>query len=486
MHVNMATWSAPTPTAESLGRVHFVGIGGAGMSGIARILLGRGAPVSGSDAKDSAVLLGLRALGARVSVGHSADNVADVDTVVFSTAIRANNPELLAAQAAGLLVLPRAVALAAVLAGRRSIAVAGTHGKTSTTSMLTVALQNCGADPSFAIGGHLNESGSNAHHGSGDLFVAEADESDGSFLLLSPSAAVVTNVDADHLDNWTDLAAITSAFEEFVATIRPGGFLVVCRDDPGADRLASVAQECSVRVRTYGRTEGADLQLTDLKHDVGGTGGITYQAMLDGTPLGRVQLHVPGEHMALNSAAALLAGTELGLPAQALIDGLGAYAGVHRRFEYLGTVGGIRVYDDYAHHPTEITAQLRAARSVAGDGRLIVAFQPHLFSRTRAFAQEFGVALGAADVVVVMSVFAAREDPVPGVSGAMVAGHVPLPPERVHFEPSWLAVAPLLASLARPGDLVLTLGAGDIAMIGREVLNSLAGQEERLPAAAPS
>jgi len=473
--MNLTAWSAPTPTAESLGRVHFVGIGGAGMSGIARILLGRGAPVSGSDAKESAVLLALRALGARVSVGHSADNLADADTVVFSTAIRANNPELVAARERGLLVLPRGVALAAVLAGRRSVAVAGTHGKTSTTSMLTVALQDCGVDPSFAIGGHLNESGSNAHHGSGDLFIAETDESDGSFLLLSPSAAIVTNIEADHLDNWTDLRAITSAFERFVATIRPGGFLVLCADDPGAAKLITAARECGLRLRTYGRGTDSHLQLTDLRHDAGGTGGITYQALLDGVPLGRVELHVPGEHMALNSAGALLAGTELGLPAQAMINGLGVYAGVHRRFEHLGTIGGIRVYDDYAHHPTEITAQLRAARSVAGDGRLIVAFQPHLFSRTRAFAEDFGAALGAADAVVVMAVFPSREDPIPGVSGAMVAGHIPLPRDQVHFQPSWLQVAPLLASLARPGDLVLTLGAGDIAMIGREVLTSLAG-----------
>ncbi|MDQ4039381.1 MAG: UDP-N-acetylmuramate--L-alanine ligase [Actinomycetota bacterium] len=483
--MNMATWSAPTPTAESLGRVHFVGIGGAGMSGIARILLARGASVSGSDAKESAVLLALRALGARVNVGHSADHVADVDTVVVSTAIRPSNPELVAAREAGLLVLPRAVALAAVLAGRRSVAIAGTHGKTSTTSMLTVALQNCGVDPSFAIGGHLNESGSNAHHGSGDLFIAEADESDGSFLLLSPSAAIVTNIEADHLDNWTDLPSITSAFERFVATIRPGGFLVVCADDPGAVKLLAAAEEAGVRVRTYGCAPEADLQLTDLKHDAGGTGGITYQAMLDSAPLGRVQLQAPGEHMALNSAAALLAGTELGLPAQAMIDGLGVYAGVHRRFEHLGTVGGVRVYDDYAHHPTEIAAQLRAARAVAGEGRLIVAFQPHLFSRTKAFAAEFGAALGAADEVVVMAVFAAREDPVPGVSGAMVAGSIPLPPERVHFQPSWLEVGPLLADLARPGDLVLTLGAGDIAMIGREVLTSIAHRSGRLASVEP-
>jgi UDP-N-acetylmuramate--alanine ligase len=467
---DVAGWSAPVPTLPELGAVHFIGIGGAGMSGIARILLARGVRVSGSDRRDTPTLLALRALGARVAVGHDPAHLEDADTVVVSTAIRADNPELVAARARGLPVLPRAVALAAVMAGRRSIAVAGTHGKTSTTSMLTVAVQACGADPSFAIGGDLNESGSNAHAGEGDVFVAEADESDRSFLLLSPFGAIVTNVEADHLDNYGDLAAVEAAFDRFLGTVDPKGFVVVCADDPGAARLRGVP--APAQVRTYGRAADADLRLVDLAVAQDGT---SYTAVLDGRELGRVHIQVPGEHMALNSAAALLAGLELGLPADALIEGLARFGGVHRRFELKGVVGGVRVYDDYAHHPTEVTAQLRAARAVAGDGRLIVAFQPHLYSRTREFAEGFGRALGLADEVVVMEVYGAREDPVPGVTGAMVADAVPLPAEQVLFEPSWSAAAPALAARARPGDLIVTMGAGDVSMVGPEVLEALRG-----------
>ena len=465
---DVAAWTAPVPPVAELGAVHFVGIGGAGMSGIARILLARGVRVSGSDRRETPTLLALRALGARVAVGHDAAHVGDADTVVVSTAIRADNAELVAARDRGLRVLPRAVALASVMAGRRSVAVAGTHGKTSTTSMLTVAVQACGADPSFAIGGDLNESGSNAHAGTGDVFVAEADESDRSFLLLDPFAAIVTNVEADHLDNYGDLAAVEAAFDRFVGTVDPGGFVVVCADDPGAARLRHVPTPG--RLRTYGTAADADLRITDLDVAPAGT---SYTAILDGTELGRVRIRVPGEHMARNSAAALLAGIELGMPADRLVDGLARFGGVHRRFELKGVVGGVRVYDDYAHHPTEVTAQLRAARAVAGNGRLVVAFQPHLYSRTREFAGGFGQALGLADEVVVMDVYGAREDPVPGVTGAMVAEAVPLPQDCVRFEPSWSATAPALADRARPGDLVVTMGAGDVSMVGPEVLEVL-------------
>jgi UDP-N-acetylmuramate--alanine ligase len=469
---DVAAWSAPVPTLEDLGTVHFIGIGGAGMSGIARILLARGVRVSGSDRRDTPTLLALRALGARVEVGHDPGHVGDADTVVVSTAIRADNPELVAARERGLRVLPRAVALAAVMAGRRSIAVAGTHGKTSTTSMLTVAVQACGVDPSFAVGGDLNESGSNAHAGEGDVFVAEADESDRSFLLLAPFCGIVTNVEADHLDNYGDLAAVEEAFDRFLQTVHPDGFVVVCADDPGAARLRTVPTKA--RLRSYGRAEDADLRLVDLQvaQDV-----TSYTAVLDGRELGRVRIQVPGEHMALNSAAALLAGLELGLPADGLIEGLARFGGVHRRFELKGVAAGVRVYDDYAHHPTEVSAQLRAARAVAGSGRLVVAFQPHLYSRTREFAEGFGRALGLADEVVVMEIYGAREDPVPGISGAMVAEAVPLPPERVLFEPSWSATAPALAARARPGDLVMTMGAGDVSMVGPEVLDALRAAE---------
>ena len=450
-----------------LGRVHFVGIGGVGMSGIARILLARGVPVSGSDAKESRTVVALRALGATVHVGHAPENLGDARTVVVSTAIRENNPELVESRRRGLKVLPRAAALAAVMAGRHRVAVAGTAGKTSTTSMLTVVAQVCGVDPSFAIGGDLNESGSNAHHGSGNLFVAEADESDGSFLLLSPDAAVVTNVEVDHLDQHGTAEAYAQVFQQFVTRITPGGFLVVCADDPGARLLAEYARALPLRVRSYGEAPDADLRLADIRV---GQDGTRYQAFHGGTPLGEVRIVVPGRHMALNSAAALLSALELGLPVGRVVEGLAAYQGVHRRFELRGTVGGIKVYDDYAHHPSKVTAQLRAARAVVGGGRLVVAFQPHLYSRTRAFAPEFGRALGLADEVVVMEVYGAREDPIPGVTGATVAAEVPLPPERVCFEPSWSKVVTELARRAQPGDMVITMGAGDVTMIGPEVL----------------
>jgi UDP-N-acetylmuramate--alanine ligase len=467
-----ATPDLPVP-AEELGRVHFVGIGGAGMSGIARIMLARGLPVSGSDAKDSVTLAALRALGATVHVGHSADNVGDVDTVVVSTAIREKNPELVEARRRGLHVVHRAGALASVMVGRRAVAIAGTHGKTTTTSLLTVALQHCGVDPSFAIGGNLNESGANAHNGTGDVFVAEADESDGSFLLYSPYAAAVTNVEPDHLDHYGTGDAVAAAFEAFARRVEPGGFLVACADDPGAVALARTARADGVDVRTYGVEPTADLRLVDL-----GTKGLgsSFEAVLLGRRLGRVDLRIPGRHNALNAAAALLVGVGLGFPVERLREGLASFSGTRRRFEHKGTVAGVRVFDSYAHHPTELTADLDAAREVAGGGRVVVVFQPHLFSRTRFFATEFGKALGLADEVVVMDVYAAREDPEPGVTGALVAAAVPLPPLQVVFEPSWSAVAGHLADRARPGDVVITCGAGDVTMIGPEVLGRLEGR----------
>jgi UDP-N-acetylmuramate--alanine ligase len=457
-----------------LGHVHLVGIGGVGMSGIARILLARGVPVSGSDKRESRTAQALRGLGATVHIGHDPGNVgSDVDTVVVSTAIRDANPEVVEAHRRGLRVLPRAAALAAVMAGRRGIAVAGTHGKTSTTSMLVTAAQACGADPAYAVGGDLAGTDANAADGAGDLFVAEADESDGSFLLLSPFAAVVTNVEADHLDQHGTPEAVAVVFERFVRRIDPDGFLVTCADDPGARRIAGAALDAGLRVRTYGESAAADLRVTDVVSDVGGS---TWRAVLDGRPLPgaeAVRAPVPGRHMALNSAAALLAGLELGLPAAALVEGICRYGGVRRRFEWRGEATGVRVYDDYAHHPTEIAATLRAARTVAGGGRVLVAFQPHLYSRTVAFATEFGRALGLADEVVVLDVYGAREDPVPDVTGALVASAVPLPAERVRFEPDRAAVAAEVARRARPGDLVLTMGAGDVTGLAPDVLAAL-------------
>jgi len=463
----------PVPSADQLGRVHFVGIGGAGMSGIARIMLARGMTVSGSDARESRVLTALRALGARVAGAHAAENLADVDTVVVSTAIRPDNPELVEARARGLLLLPRAAALAAVMAGRDAVAVAGTHGKTTTSSMLTVALQRCGADPSFAIGGSLSATGANAHDGSGTLFVAEADESDGSFLLYRPAVAVVTNVEPDHLDYYGTAEAVDAAFAAFAERVQPGGFLVACADDPGSSRLAAqvrTAGRPGIRVRTYGESSDADVQVTDLAL-VGE--GSRFAVSVDGRIAGSVQLRVPGQHNALNAAAALTAALGLGFPAQEVLQGLAGFSGTRRRFELKGSAGGVTVYDDYAHHPTEIEATLRAARPVARGGRLVVVFQPHRYSRTAAFVAEFGRALALADEVVVMDVYSAGEDPLPGATGEAVAAAVPLPAGRVHYEPSWSAVPPRLAALAKPGDLVLTLGAGDVTMVGPEVVAAL-------------
>jgi UDP-N-acetylmuramate--alanine ligase len=463
-----------------LERPHLIGIGGAGMSGLARILLSRGVPVSGSDAKESRTVLALRAQGAAVEVGQRAENLDVLETppsvVVMTSAIRPSNPELAAARARGIPVLHRAEALAELMAGRVAACVAGTHGKTSTTSMLTVALQHCGADPSFAIGGDLNDSGANAHHGLGRIFVAEADESDGSFLALSPSVAVVTNVEADHLDHHGSLSAYVRAFDEFVRRIAPGGVLVAGADDPGSAALAGRAEAAGLRVRRYGFSASGetDAVLADyrgrpaVEHGFGSSTTVRLAGVAR-----ELRISVPGRHMAANAAAALLAACELGADVSDVLAGLAAFGGVRRRFEFKGSAGGVRVYDDYAHNPTKVSAQLAACRQVAGHGRLVVVFQPHLYSRTRDFAAEFGQALAAADEVIVLDVYGAREDPRPGVTGELIVDRVPLPSSRVHYEPAFDRLPALVASLVGEGDLVVTMGAGDVTMIGAEILAEL-------------
>ncbi|WP_420124207.1 UDP-N-acetylmuramate--L-alanine ligase [Nakamurella sp.] len=464
-----------TQLGASLRRAHLVGVGGAGMSGIARILADRGFAVSGSDARDSAVLAGLAARGVRTAVGHAAANLellpGGPTAVVVSTAVRPDNPEVLAARAAGIPVVRRADALAALMTGRRSVCVAGTHGKTSTTSMLTVALQEAGLDPSFAIGGELTGSGLGAHHGRGDVFVAEADESDGSFLSFGPHGAVITNLEPDHLDHHGTAAAYTAVFDQFVDRIEPGGFLVVCADDPGTAALAD--RVALRRVIRYGRSTAATVRLA----------GDTV-VLADGREV-PLRLTVPGEHMLLNATAALAAGVELGVDPEPLARGLAGYTGVRRRFERKGTAGGVVVYDDYAHHPTEVAAQLGAARGVAGDGRLVVVFQPHLYSRTATFAAEFGTALATADLVVVLDVYGAREDPQPGVTGELVAAAV-RDRTAVLYHPDRASAADAVAGLLRPGDLVITMGAGDVTAIGPQLLARLAGPGGDPEGAAPA
>lgn len=457
----------PVSVAD-LGRVHFIGIGGAGMSGIARILLKRGVRVSGSDARSSDLVTELRELGATVHIGHAASHIKDVDTVVVSTAIRDSNPELGEALKRGLRVIPRAAALASVMAGRTAVAVAGTHGKTTTTSMLTVALQKSGADPSYCVGGQLVTTGLGADEGAGEVFVAEADESDGSFLMLAPDIALVTNVEADHLDNYGDPRAVYDSFNRFVD--RVGSLLIVCADDPGSAELAEVARAKGLRVRTYGAA--GDYRVTGVRPDGFGT-----RFTIEG--LGEVRLAVPGAHNALNATAVIAVADALGLPFEEIRDGLAAFTGAKRRFEAKGEAGGVAVFDSYAHHPTELSADLRAARDVvasySGDGRVIAVFQPHLYSRTRFFADEFGAALGLADQAIVLDVYGAREDPEPGVSGALVAGRVRLPADQVAYVPDKTSVPAVVAERARPGDIVLTMGAGDVTELGPQIVAELSG-----------
>ncbi|QWF77016.1 UDP-N-acetylmuramate--L-alanine ligase [Amycolatopsis sp. CA-230715] len=462
-----------TELPEELRRAHLIGIGGAGMSGIARILLARGAKVSGSDAKESRAFLTLRAQGAEIAIGQRAENLdafpEGPSAVVVSTAIKETNPELAAARDRGVTVLHRAQALAGLMAGHRVACIAGTHGKTSTTSMLTVALQHCRLDPSFAIGGDLNESGANAHHGEGGLFVAEADESDGSFLTYSPSVAVVTNVEPDHLDHHGTAEAYVAVFTEFVRRIEPGGLLVACADDGPADELAARAEAEGVRVQRYGHSVTGPDDAKVLSYTPAPDGGVV-RISLRGTEID-LRVALPGEHMALNAVAALLAGLELGAPLDGLVDGLAAFGGVRRRFEFKGRSGDVRVYDDYAHHPTEVAAQLRAVRHAAGTGRVVVLFQPHLYSRTKTFSAEFAEALGLADEVVVLDVFGAREEPEPGVTGALIADQVT--GASVRYEPAFDRAAVLAADLVKPGDLVVTMGAGDVTQLGPEIIAEL-------------
>jgi UDP-N-acetylmuramate--alanine ligase len=466
----------PVPVAE-LGRVHFTAIGGAGMSGIARIMIARGVKVSGSDAAPSDLLTALAGLGAEVHVGHAAANVEGADTLVVSTAIRPDNPELAEARRRGLRVLHRAAALASVMLGRRGIAVAGTHGKSTTTGMVTTILRRCGAGPGYMIGGILAETGLGAEDGTGPVFVAEADESDGSFLMLAPEVAIVTSVEADHLDNYADLAEIEAAFTSFAHRITPGGLLITCADDPGARALAAAAAASGIRTLSYGTAPDADYRLTDVRPQgmtvrFGVTAG--PRAAAGAAPLAHLEVGVPGRHNALNGTAAYCAAMELGLPPGPVAAGLAGYRGVHRRLQPKGEAGGVLVLDSYAHHPTELTADLRAARDIRPDGRVIALFQPHLFSRTRIFAAEFAAALGLADEAFVLDVYAAREDPEPGVSGLLIASAVP--GGRARFVPDRSSAPAAVAAAARAGDLVLTMGAGDVTALGPQIVAELAAR----------
>jgi UDP-N-acetylmuramate--alanine ligase len=490
---------APLPVAE-LGRVHLIGVGGAGMSVVARLLAARGVDVQGSDAAAGPALEALRADGVRVWVGHEPARVVDpdgrplVDTVVVSSAVRESDPELAAARGAGVRVLHRSQALASLMLGRRAVAVAGAHGKTTTSAMVATVLRACGTDASFAIGGTVRVRDADGavravpggHLGASDVIVAEADESDGSFLNYAPTVAVVTNVEADHLDHYGSHEAFRRAFVDFAARIEPAGWLVACADDDGSAELAAAHRAAGGRVVTYGTDPGADVRVRDV---VVGPG--TVAAVVSGGPLGAeglaLRLQVPGAHNALNAAAAVVTAVLLGADAAAAAEGAATFVGTGRRFEPKGEAGGVRVFDSYDHHPTEVEALLRAARPVAGDGRIVVLFQPHLYSRTRIFADRFAAALALADEVVVTGVYKAREDVDPAVTARTITDLVPATASGggVRAIEDRLEAAHAVAALARPGDVVLTVGAGDVTELGPVVLDDLRARSGVAPGAAP-
>ncbi|WP_299520494.1 UDP-N-acetylmuramate--L-alanine ligase [uncultured Serinicoccus sp.] len=477
-------FTTPVPRAEELGPVHVIAIGGSGVSGVARLFLSRGVPVSGSDQRDSPTLRSLEQAGARVHVGHDPAHLGDARTVIVSGAVREDNPELAAARAAGLTVLHRAQGIAAFLHGRSAVAVAGANGKTTTSALTTAALQAAGADPGYVLGAPLASTGVSAAPGAPDApVVVEADESDGSFLTYRPQVAVVTNVQPDHLDHYGDAAAVEAAYRDFVDTVSRDGLLVTTLDDPGAARLAAYARASGLRVVTWG-TEDADVLVDDLRSEGTTASGTVVvgpgvPGLEEGTTV-RLHLPAPGEHTVHNAVAALLAATAgLGLPLGAAVDGLERFAGVHRRFEPVGAVDGVEVVDDYAHNAPKVAALVRAARSAAAGRRLVVAFQPHLFSRTRDFAPGFVEGLAGADVVVLLPVYAARErqEDHPGVTSGLLASglraHDAAP--RVLEVGSVGAAAPALAEVVADGveSLVVTVGAGDVTGVGAELLDLL-------------
>jgi UDP-N-acetylmuramate--alanine ligase len=450
------------PDPADLGPIHFIAIGGSGMNGVATAFLQLGIPVSGSDRQDSPYLRALEAAGARVHVGHAADQLGDARTVVASSAIREDNPELAEANRRGLRVLHRSAALGSLMLGRRGIAVAGTHGKTTTTAMIASVLTG---------------SKSGGHVGGGNVLVIEADESDGSFLQYRAEMAVITNVDPDHLINWGTAANYAEGFFRF-ATGKAVRLLVVSADDPGAVALTERVRKevangnSTVEILTFGESESADVRISGGVF--AGTGS-SFELRKAETG-GPVTLSVPGDYNVRNAAASYAVAAWLGIPDEQIRVQLAGYRGTYRRFQLVGTVNGIRVYDDYAHHPTEVANTLSAARTGVGAGRVVVCFQPHLYTRTRDFWRELAAALERADQAIVMDVCGDREDPIPGVDGRMIADAVASGTAEVTYEPVWDEAAPTVARIARPGDLVITVGCGDVTKVAPKIVAELERQ----------
>ena len=452
-------------------KIHFIGIGGSGMSGIARIMIAKGFTVTGSDKNDSPIITSLKALGARIEVGHKEENLRDAELVIISAAIREDNPELALARKKLIPVAARAQALAWLMSDSTSIAVAGTHGKTTTTAMLAVALQATGADPSFAVGGTINTAGTNAHSGSGSIFIAEADESDGSFLAYKPSGAIITNVELDHVDHFADEEAVFQVFEQFISSIQANGFLVACGDDAGVKQLLDRITRDDLKILLYGQGENNDFQIQRIQlKPLSSTATISST----GRKVGELNLSVVGEHNLLNALAAFTAATALNMPEDKLFTGLNSFTGTRRRFELKGEVSGIKVIDDYGHHPTEIIATLTAAKNLAQSARVLVIFQPHRYSRTAAFFEQFSAALSKADFTFLLEVYAAGEKAIPGVSSLMIARN--MNQSKVRFEPAMLEVVSDITKMAKSGDVIIMLGAGDVSSLSEPILQSLANR----------
>jgi UDP-N-acetylmuramate--alanine ligase len=455
--------------------VHFVGIGGIGMSGIAELLANLGYAVSGSDARRSEMTDRLGALGVRVAVGHEAANIGDADVIVVSSAIAADNAEVLEARRRRVPVIPRAEMLAELMRLKTGVAIAGSHGKTTTTSMVALVLERGGLDPTAVIGGRLSAFGSNARLGQGEYMVAEADESDRSFLKLSPTIAVVTNIDCEHMDTYGSFDRLVDAFAEFAGKVPFYGAVVACADDQS---VYAMLRQTPRRTITYGFAEQANVRgLSPVTDGRSGRCGVRFdiRGIPNGTGEGDIELQVPGRHNLQNALAAIAVGLEIGVPFDRIRQTLAEFRGAERRYQILGVANGVTVVDDYGHHPTEVAAVLRAARD-GQPSRLVAVFQPHRYSRTRDLLEDFGPALALADVVVLTDIYAAGEPPIAGVTLDRLATHVRRDVRELHVVPSLQDAIARAAELARPGDLLVTLGAGSIGTAGDQILEAIAGR----------
>jgi UDP-N-acetylmuramate--alanine ligase len=447
---------------EDLGVVHFIGIGGSGMSGIARLLIGMGHQVTGSDLRDTSNVAALRDIGAKISIGHDESHLGNPDTVVVTSALWPTNPEYLLAKQRGIPVIHRSQALAHLASSKRLIAVAGAHGKTTSTGMVITALMVLGADPSFVNGGVINSVGHSSSSGKGELFVIEADESDGSFLHYDTAISLITNVDPDHLDHYGSIEAFHRVFADFANKSKE--FVVISSDDFGAQEVAKLVNRTMI---TFGEAADATVRVQNIKPEAKVSFELVYKDQVV-----NAKLQLAGRHNALNAAGAVATLVGLGFDFEKSLDEVAKFAGTERRFELHGVEAGVSVYDDFAHHPTEVAAALEGARAVVGSGKLITVFQPHLYSRTRLFAKEFAEVLAASDEVVLLDIYAAREDPEPGVTGELILNHFS-DKQRIHYVRNWDDAPAVAARLSGEGDFIVTMGCGDVYRMVPQLLQAL-------------